>query len=343
MTRSWPEHARPGNDNAVAEGDLQAYVDGQLDAHRRAAIESYLAARPGEAARLAAYRAQNIGLHALFDPRPGGRDSNDRLPPRIAALAGTLDARLADAKPGAAPSHRLRNIAASVALLLTAGTAGWIALDQVAPRGDSLVAFTRQAAETPLQPAATAGSEAGASSERQVVAWLAAQPGDVPATVPDLESLGFRLTGEDLLPGAGGPPAAQLHYQDDNGQRVTLTMRAGGKAGQASFTFTRDGDASRFVWQDAHMAYSLVGSMAQEKLLKIAEAVSRSLQEDVPAKPSQATAQAPAPDAGGSGGTAATPAAPLDPAAPAAKPAPLIDKIPIIPVPLPESGEPKET
>ena len=343
MTRSWPDHARPGNDNAVAEDDLQAYVDGQLDGRRRAAIEAYLAARPDEAARLAAYRAQNIGLHALFDPRPGNRGSDDKLPPRFAALAGTLDAWLRDTQRQAAPSHRLRNLAASVAVLLAAGTAGWIALDQVSPRGDSLVAFTRQAAETPLRPATAVSSAADASSERQVVAWLAAQPGDVPATVPDLESLGFRLTGEDLLPGAGGPPAAQLHYQDDTGQRIILTMRAGGKAGQASFTFTRDGGASRFVWQDAHMAYSLVGSMAQEKLLKIAEAVSHSLQEDAPAEPSQATAQAPAADTSGSEGTAAAPAAPLDPAAPAAKPAPLIDKIPLIPVPLPVSGEPKET
>lgn len=343
MKRNWPETACPGNDNAVAENELQAYVDGQLDGRHRAAIESYLAAHPGEAARLAAYRAQNIGLHALFDPHPGNRLSDDKLPPRIAALAGALDARLADTKAEAAPSHRLRNLAASVALLLAAGTAGWIAMAQISPRDDSLVAFTRQAAETPLQPATDVANATTADSERQVVAWLAAQPGDVPATVPDLESLGFRLTGEDILPGAGGPPAAQLHYQDDSGQRVTLTMRAGGKAGQTSFTFTRDGNASRFVWQDAHMAYSLVGDMAQEKLLKIAEAVSRSLREDAPAEPSQATAQAPAPAGSGSEGTAAAPAVPLDPAAPAAKPAPLIDKSPLIPVPLPEPGEPKET
>ena len=346
MTRSWPDHARPGNDNAVAEDDLQAYVDGQLDGRRRADIESYLAARPGEAARLAAYRAQNIGLHALFDPRPGSRDSDDRLPPRIAALAGMLDARLADAEPKAALSHRLRNLAASVALLLAAGTAGWIALEQLSPPGDPLVAFTRQAAETPLQPATPAtavASGAPARSERQVVAWLAAQPGNVPATVPDLESLGFRLTGEDILPGAGARPAAQLHYQDDTGQRVTLTMRSGGKAGQTSFTFTRDGDASRFVWQDAHMAYSLVGNMAQEKLLKIAEAVSQSLREGAPAEPSQATAQAPAASDSGSEGTAGTPAAPLEPAAPDIKPAPLIEKSPLIPVPLPEPDAPKET
>src|SRR3546814_13057256 len=83
------------------------------------------------------------------------------------------------------------------------------------------------------------------------VAWLAAQPGNVPAAVPDLESLGFRLVGQDILPGAGSAPAAQLHYRDDTGQHVTLTMRAGGQAGQTRFTFARDGADSRSVWQDA--------------------------------------------------------------------------------------------
>src|SRR3546814_6654059 len=130
MTRSQLNDANPGNENAVAEDDLQAYVDGQLDGRRRAAIESYLAAHPGEAARLAAYRAQNIGLHALFDPPPGTCRPVDRLPPRLAALAGMLDARLNETRPKAAAPRRLRSLAASVALLLAAGGAGWIALAQ---------------------------------------------------------------------------------------------------------------------------------------------------------------------------------------------------------------------
>jgi anti-sigma factor RsiW len=343
MKRAWPEHACPGNDNAVAEDDLQAYVDGQLDGGRRAAIESYLAANPGEAARVAAYRAQNIGLHALFDPRPGTPGKDEGVPPRIAALAGALDARLAD-RHEAKPPHRLRNLAASVVVLLTAGTAGAVALQQVWPTGDSLVAFTRQATEMPLQPAATKVSNAtAAGTERQVIAWLAAQPGDVPATVPDLAALGFRLTGEDLLPAAGGAPAAQLRYQDDSGRRLTLTMRAGGKAGQTSFTFARDGQESRFVWQDAHMAYSLVGSLAQDKLLEIAESISQDLREEAPAVASQETAEAPAAGEGDSDGSAAAPTTPLDPTAPDPKAKPIIDQNPLIPVPLPVPDAPKET
>jgi anti-sigma factor RsiW len=348
MTRTWPHLiVYPGSDDSVTEDDLQAYVDGQSNGGRRATVEAYLADRPEEAARLAAYRAQNIGMHALFDPPPGEGRGDEKLPPRMAALAGALDAQLRESapQPVVRPRRRyvLRHLAASVAIVLTAGTAGWIALEEAPWRGDSLVAFTRQATEGSLQQAATTAGAAGQGEQRQVVAWLAALPGDVPATVPDLEALGFSLVGEHLLPNAGGAPTAQLLYQDDEGQRISLSMRTGGKAGQTSFTFTRDGDESRFVWQDANIAYSLVGSMPQEKLLKVAEAVSKNLRDEAPAMPSQEAAQSPKSAEAGGMPSGSAPDAPAEPASPNTGSAPLLDKSPLIPVPLPEAGEPKET
>lgn len=328
MTRVRPELAPAGNDNAVAEDDLQAYVDGQLDSRRRAAIESYLAANPKDAQRLSAYRAQNIGLHALFDPRPGSPLKDDKLPPRIVALAGALQAQLREPQPRAAVSRRLRNLAASVALLATAGTAGWLALYDLAPPSDPQVA---SAGQEPLEPVAASG-DGNAGGRQGVVAWMAAQPGDGPTAVPRLESLGFELTGEDILESDSGP-AARLHYEDATGQRVTLTMRAAGQIGQSGVTFLRDDDASRLVWQDAHMAYSLAGGLGQDKLQQIAEAISRSLRADRPV-----AAQAAGETAG-----AASVASPAAPAAPADKPAPAIEKIPLIPVPLPDADTPKET
>lgn len=329
MTRTWSELAQAGNDNAVAEDDLQAYVDGQLDSRRRAAIESYLAANPRDAERLAAYRAQNIGLHALFDPRPGSPLKDDKLPPRITALAGALQAHIGEPRPRAAVSRHLRNLAASVALLATVATAGWLSLNELAPPSDPQIVSARQA---PLQPVAATGDGNAASGQHEVVAWLAAQPGGGPTTVPRLESLGFELTGEDVLESDSGP-AARLHYEDANGQRVTLTMRAGGKVGQKDFTFLRDGGPPRFVWHDGQMAYSLAGGLGQDKLQRIAEAISHGLRADQPV-----SAQA----SGETSGAAAA-ASPAEPAAPAKLPAPAIEKIPLIPVPLPAADTPKET
>src|SRR3546814_13913539 len=112
-------------------------------------------------------------------PRPGtphsenspgeNSPSENSLPPRLAALAGALDAHLADIHEAPAP-HRLRSLAASIALLLAAGTAGWVAWEQVAPDHDSLVALTRHASEASLQSAGDANSGAvpARSEERRV-------------------------------------------------------------------------------------------------------------------------------------------------------------------------------
>lgn len=329
MTRTWSERARAGNDNAVAEDDLQAYVDGQLDGRRRAAIESYLAANPQEAQRLAAYRAQNIGLHALFDPRPGSPLKDDKLPPRIAALAGTLQAQIGEPRQRAAVSRHLRNLAASVALLAAAGTAGWLTMSEAPPSSGLQVASAPQSS---LQPAAATAEAGAAGARREVTAWLAGQAGSVAATVPRLESLGFELTGEDVVESESGP-AARLHYEDGNGQRLTLTMRAVGQTADSGSAFLRGAETSRFVWQDAHLAYSLAGGLGQDKLQQIAETISRSLRADQPVA-AQAAEEAT---------DAATAMTPVEPAAPAEKPAPAIEKIPLIPVPLPDADTPKET
>jgi anti-sigma factor RsiW len=221
----------------------------------------------------------------------------------------------------------LRRLAASIVVMVSAGTAGWLALDHLTAPHDALVNLTRQAAEAPLRPAAATQASTTAAGEHKVVAWLAAQPGDAPTTVPDLEALGFRLSGERLVTTSDGRPAAQLLYSDETGQRVTLTMRSGGKAGQTSFTFARDGDAARFFWQDAHLAYSLTAAMSQEKLLEIAEAVSASLRDEAESLPPQESAGA-LPKA------APTPAAESAPRVPApAEATPRLDNIPLIPVP----------
>jgi hypothetical protein len=206
--------------------------------------------------------------------------------------------------------------------------------------------LTQQASE-PTAHLASSGSPAAVAPQggsRQVVAWLAAQPGGAPQRVPDLEALGFDVVAPRVITTASGQPAAQLLYQDAAGQRVTLYMRAGGKAGQTSFTFTRDGDAAQFFWQDSHMAYSLVGKMAQEKLLRIAEAVSRSLRGDAvpPAAPPAAEPPASLESAVQSGDAKAAGPAPENPPAPATVPE--IERGQSLPPLLPESIDlPKDT
>ncbi|WP_299621413.1 anti-sigma factor [Pelagibius sp.] len=287
----------PGNDNCVTEDDLQAYVDGQLAGAERARIESYLASHPAEAERLAAYRKQNIGLHGLFDPQDRRDDLSD-LPPQMAGLAAALDQKLQDSVQARPDQRRFsyRQMAAGLALLLTAGGAGWFAYDQGVQRDDPLVAFTRQALEA---HARLAGPQIAATGEndvsgRQVVAWLSKQPDGALLKVPDLEGLGFRLVADRVIATAYGQPAAQLLYQDDGGQRITLYMRAARAPVDTSFTFRREGKVSQFFWQSGQLAYSLIGTMDQDRLLEIAEVIGEELQRD----DAGASAETLAPDSG---------------------------------------------
>ena len=52
----------------VSERDLHAWVDGVLESEHHRQVEAYLADRPEEAGRLAAYREINDALHEQFDP-----------------------------------------------------------------------------------------------------------------------------------------------------------------------------------------------------------------------------------------------------------------------------------
>ena len=55
------------NDKPVSEAELQAYADGRLAPDRRAAVEAWLAARPEEAERIAAYRRLAREVRAAYD------------------------------------------------------------------------------------------------------------------------------------------------------------------------------------------------------------------------------------------------------------------------------------
>ncbi|HKS63850.1 MAG TPA: anti-sigma factor, partial [Xanthobacteraceae bacterium] len=50
----------------VTEEELHAYVDGELAADRRAAVERWLASHAEDAARVAAWRAQADAIRARY-------------------------------------------------------------------------------------------------------------------------------------------------------------------------------------------------------------------------------------------------------------------------------------
>jgi anti-sigma factor RsiW len=51
----------------LGDEDINAYIDGRLDAEHALSVAAHLAAHPREAARAASYRAGNDALRLLFD------------------------------------------------------------------------------------------------------------------------------------------------------------------------------------------------------------------------------------------------------------------------------------
>lgn len=96
----------------------------------------------------------------------------------------------------------------------------------------------------------------------------------MPVRLFDLRAEGFELVGGRLLPDASGP-SAQLMYQDAMGQRVTVYLRKADREAAAAFRFEQQGNLSMFYWVDGLCGYALVGPLSRERLLTLAQAISK--------------------------------------------------------------------
>lgn len=246
----------------IGEMDLHAYVDGQLDALRRAEVEAYLAAHPEAAEQVRQWRLQSQALHAAYD-----RVLNEPIPMR---LTETLQLRTWP-----------RSLAAGIVWLSCGLTAGWFAHGMV-PASDAVpaTAFARNALAAHVLYAVEKRHpvEVPAEQEAHLVAWLSKRL-DAPIRAPDLQPQGFALLGGRLLPGDGAP-LAQLMYQAQDGERLTLTVRhapPGRRDAGTGFRIMEHDGATAFYWIDRNYGYALSGSIARDRLLAVAHAVERQL------------------------------------------------------------------
>lgn len=251
----------------VTEADLHAYVDGLLPLARQAEIEAWLAARPEEAARLAAYRSQNLELGRLFDPVLDEPVPQAIRVPAPRSLWGT------------GPAWR---IAAALVLALLGAVGGWTlrgaadasdvmaGIGGAAPTGPD-VSLARQAAiaHVVYSPDVRHPVEIGADQEDQLVTWLSKRLG-TPIRPPRLGKLGYELIGGRLLPGQSGP-VAQFMYHNLAGQRLTLYVSTEQSRNRdTGFRFAQEGPVSVFYWIDGKFGYALSAGASKGELAKLA-------------------------------------------------------------------------
>lgn len=249
-------------ETTVTEGELHAYVDGELAADRRAAVEAWLAAHPDDAARVASWTAQGDAVRARY-----GAVAAEPVPARF-----NLD-RLARRGSG-----KWRAIAAVAVVLAFVGgsAAGWFgraawdnaALPAKAVITDAIDAHRLYIAEVrhPIEVPADAS---------HLIPWLSRRVGSS-IRAPDLASFGLKLLGGRLLPTPSGP-AALFMYEGSSGDRFTLYC-ARSAVPQTALHYNAAGPVAAFYWTDGEMAFVVSGPADRERLLGVAESSYKQLE-----------------------------------------------------------------
>jgi anti-sigma factor RsiW len=252
----------------IGEDDLHAYVDGQLGAGRRHAVERHLAANPEAARRVAAYQAQRDALRAAF-----AAHTDEPLPPAL-DLAHIIGQR----------SRRRRTpwlVAASVALALGAGTAGgWLLRGPPAlgPVRQAMAVLEQEALASHIvysadrrHPVEVPGAEAAHLQQ-----WLSNRLGRA-VVAPDLSALGYRLVGGRLLATERGGAAALLMYEDAGGQRLSLLLRPMGPALRAPGAVIGRGGVNGLAWIGHGLGVAVVAALPEGDIERVAAQVGAGL------------------------------------------------------------------
>lgn len=251
----------------VSEAELQAYADGRLAPARLAAVEAWLAARPEQAERIAAYRrlAQEV------------RGAYDNL------LSEPVPERLRQAAARRLPWGRIAAVLAWVTLGIALGApAGWYAkrertVAQAMP-DSTLLARRAAVAHAVYSPEVRHPVEVGADDEQHLLTWLSKRLG-AKVRAPKLDDVGMSLVGGRLLPGDIGP-VAQFMYQSQNGRRLTLYMRTEASHNrETAFRYARENNVGVFYWIDREMGYALASAdLSKDELLRLANLVYKQLE-----------------------------------------------------------------
>jgi anti-sigma factor RsiW len=255
----------------IGEEELQAWVDGRLSRERAEAVEAYLRSQPGERLRLSEYADQNQTLRAAFV------EGAPALPERL--RVSRLIARRHERR-----FRLLNRIAAAIVFLMIGGIGGWNAREitnsfgwATATEGRLLTADA-VAAHSTFAPEVRHPVEVPAAQQAHLHQWLSNRLGR-PLIIPDLSGVGLQLTGGRVLPSEGGP-AAQLMYEEPNGDRLTIYVRVGLSGETRLYRATEK--LGTFLWIDEGFGCVIVGRADRNFLARVADSVYEQILPDAP-------------------------------------------------------------
>jgi anti-sigma factor RsiW len=241
----------------VSEDELHAYVDGELPAERRSAVESWLATHPEDAAKVAAWRKQAELIQARY-----GAVADEKIPSRLDIT------RMARRRRGAWIAAAT---AAALVIFVGGGFIGWVARGVEARSASDLNRFTADALEAYRLYAVEVRHpvEVPGDQRPHLVEWLSKRLGS-PVLPPQLEKMGLKLVGGRLLPGPTGATAFFM-YEGPSGERFTLYCGHTADR-ETALRYTTGDQNAAYYWVDQNFAYVLSGPAEHDKLRDIAQA-----------------------------------------------------------------------
>lgn len=245
----------------ISEDELHAYVDGEIAAERRAAVETWLGRNPDRAREIDTWRGQNEAIRALFPPAP--EEPGDRTILRLRR----------------APRTRVSVAAMAATFLATfaLGAGAGLGVDRLLRDGETETLAAATIAEASRVNYLVYSSEVRhpvevrSDEKDHLVAWLGKRIGGQ-LRAPDLSPQGFHLVGGRLVTYGNGP-GALLMYEDEGGARLTMLAARNGRNAETGFRFDREGEVNTFYWIDGPFGFALSGTVQRDRLQGIAEAV----------------------------------------------------------------------
>ena len=231
-----------------SEEDLQAFIDGELDAEPAARVETAIKNDAELARQIHAYRADKTRLAQIYGPlieRP--------LPEAWLTTIANRNVITLPARP-----TRRRFISMGLAASVAALAGGTIIVRQLSMRsGEALLAAALSAhAQAQAVPA-------GAVTEGALASIVG-----VPVKAPDLSKMGFALVGMRTLDGPGGVPAAVLAYRDAGERVFTLYLRP--SPGTPAFEMIKRGETRICLWQDDVLTSVMLADVSAAEMLRLA-------------------------------------------------------------------------
>src|SRR5580704_4497866 len=225
----------------ISEDELHAYVDGELAAERRGAVEAWLATHPEDAANVAAWRKLSDLIQARY-----GAVADEKIPSRL--NIGRMACRRRNRWIAAAS-------AAALVTFIAGGFVGWKVRAVESPSPSDLSRFTADALEAyrlyvveVRHPVEVPGDQ-----RPHLMEWLSKRLGS-PLLAPQLDTMGLKLVGGRLLP---GPTGATAFFMYENASYYWVDQNV---------AYVLSGPAERDKLHDiAQAAYDQIDAQSQQR------------------------------------------------------------------------------